>query len=78
MVKVRALQKCFVGNCLRQAGDEFDHDGVINESVMVALEDEAPVKIPKPAKAAKASRKTTSNPPGPRDAVLPGPPKTDS
>lgn len=57
MVKVRALQQCFVDNCLRVAGDEFDYDGEINESVLVALEDLKPVNIPRPSKIAKASKK---------------------
>lgn len=57
MVMVRALQKCFINNMLRQPGDEFDHDGEFSESVMVALEDEAPRQIPKQSRAKKATAK---------------------
>ena len=49
---VRAIQKCFVGNRLREAGQEFEHKGEVNPSVMVVVEDEVPVDKPV-AKAAK-------------------------
>lgn len=83
MVMVRALQKCFIDNRMKQAGAEFDYDGEINENVLVALEDLEPVKKPKPSKVAKASKKKLAKAkpvdlPGLPNAVLPGPPKTDS
>lgn len=55
---VRALQKCFVGNRFREAGQEFEHTGPINPLVMIALEDEAPVDKPVAKVAKKAAKKT--------------------
>ena len=55
---VRALQKCFVNNKFREAGQEFEHHGEINPSVMIALEDEAPVDKPVAKVAKKAAKKT--------------------
>ena len=71
MVKVRALQACFIGNCLRAAGDVFNHDGEIGEAVMIALEDEAPVDMPRQSKASKKKKRRLTGLP---NAVLPGPP----
>jgi len=74
MVKVRALQTCFVGNKLRAAGSVFDHNGVINDSVLVALEDETPTKVPKQAKRSKAAIAggvfPTGSAPGPAPSAL--------
>jgi hypothetical protein len=57
MVKVRVLRKCFVGNVIRHPGDEFDHRGPINETVMVPLESLKPTKIPKQTKAPRVKPK---------------------
>ena len=51
MVLVRALQTCFVGNCLREAGSTFEHDGPINDRVLMTLDGEKPVKQPEATKA---------------------------
>ena len=55
---VRTLQKCFVDNRLREAGQEFDYDGPINDSVMVVVEEEVPVDKPVAKVAKKAAKKT--------------------
>ena len=54
---VRAIQKCFVGNKLREVGQEFEHTGEVNPNVMVVVEDEVPVDKPV-AKVAKKAKKT--------------------
>jgi hypothetical protein len=53
MVRVRALQKCFIGNCLREPGVEFEHDGPISRGVLVPVEDMEPTKLPRKPKAKK-------------------------
>jgi hypothetical protein len=54
---VRAIQKCFVDNKLREAGQEFEHTGEVNPSVMVVVEDEVPVDKPVAKKAKKTAKK---------------------
>lgn len=57
---VRALRTCFFGNRLREAGVEFEYDAGEGElpSVLVAVEDEAPVDKPVAKVAKKAAKKT--------------------
>ena len=54
---VRAIQKCFVDNRLREVGQEFEHTGEVNPNVMVVVEDEAPVDKPVAKKAKKTAKK---------------------
>ena len=61
---VRALKTCFFGNCLRQAGAEFEYDAGEGElpSVLEAVEDEAPVDKPVAKVAKKAAKKAKKAP----------------
>ena len=51
MVQVRALMKCFVGNCLRDVGEVFEFTGELDptSTVLVAVEPE-PEPEPEPKK----------------------------
>lgn len=51
--KVRALQKCFVGNAIRNAGEVFNYSGDVNPAVMIVLDDEKPVEKPTQSSADK-------------------------
>ena len=55
---VRTIKACFIGNRLRQAGQEFEYAGEVNPNVMVVVEDEAPVDKPVAKVAKKAAKKT--------------------
>lgn len=53
MVRVRALKACFKGNGYRNIGDIFEVEGDYNENVMIAVDDEGAVKVPKMTRHAK-------------------------
>ena len=57
-MRVRALQKCFIDNRLRQAGSEFEfNDSIEGSTVLVAAEEEEPVEVPQTPAKKKAKKK---------------------
>jgi len=63
-MRVRALKKCFVGNCLREPGDEFSmpDDANFSSTVIELVEDETPVEKPVAKVAKKAAKKAKKAP----------------
>jgi hypothetical protein len=57
-MKVRALTRCFIKNCLRQEGEIFDYDGPGNGCV-VPVEDAPPVVEKKPPASGKKAKPPT-------------------
>lgn len=54
MAYYRALEKCYVGNTLRMADEEFEYNGPENTNIeLISGDDEEAEATPKPKRATK-------------------------
>ena len=62
MVQVRATMKCFVGNCLRAAGEVFEFDGDLDPSstVLVAVDPEPEPEPEAPKRRKRRAKKVAA------------------